>query len=254
MSQPRRGHEPAPEHEHEFEAELGLPEPLPEGERILWQGSPDAWQLALRRFHVRKIAWYFAGILLLRVLFLRHDGEAWAAIARTTLALGSLAVLAVATLGLIAYLSARGAVYTITNRRVVLRIGIVLTLTFNLPYRALADAALNPGKDGIGDVALTLPPADKIAWVHLWPHSRPWQVARPEPQLCCLPDAPKVAHVLREAWIAACGAPRGCSADAPVELAPAAAGTASTAPARQATPAARPRSPAGGALPQGARS
>ena len=31
-----------PEHEHEFEAEPGLPEQLPAGERVLWQGQPQA--------------------------------------------------------------------------------------------------------------------------------------------------------------------------------------------------------------------
>ena len=33
-------------HEHEFEAAPGLPEKLPQGERILWQGAPDALALA----------------------------------------------------------------------------------------------------------------------------------------------------------------------------------------------------------------
>ena len=43
-----------------------------------------------------------------------------------------------------AWLSARNTVYTITDRRVVMRIGIVLTLTFNLPFKRIAAAGLQP--------------------------------------------------------------------------------------------------------------
>ena len=33
-------------HEYEFEPQFGLPERLPQTERILWQGAPDAGTLA----------------------------------------------------------------------------------------------------------------------------------------------------------------------------------------------------------------
>ena len=42
--------------EHEFEAEYGLPEPLPRGERLLWQGGPDGSTLAREALHWRKLA------------------------------------------------------------------------------------------------------------------------------------------------------------------------------------------------------
>ena len=47
-------------HEHEWEAAPGLPSTLPDGEAIVWQGTPDWKQLAVHAFHVRKIAIYFA--------------------------------------------------------------------------------------------------------------------------------------------------------------------------------------------------
>ena len=57
--------------EHEFEAQYGLPEKLPEGERILWQGAPD-WQVIARRvFHVNKVAIYFA-LMLHSLAFCKH--------------------------------------------------------------------------------------------------------------------------------------------------------------------------------------
>ena len=36
--------------EHEFEAALGLPEPLPAGETILWQGAPSWTAMAKHVF------------------------------------------------------------------------------------------------------------------------------------------------------------------------------------------------------------
>ena len=51
--------------EHELEAAPGLPEPLPAGERVLWQGKPDWKRLANEAFHVRQVAVYFALMLAL---------------------------------------------------------------------------------------------------------------------------------------------------------------------------------------------
>ena len=42
-------------HEHEFEAAYGLPEALPKGETILWQGSPDFGDLAVRVFTLKRL-------------------------------------------------------------------------------------------------------------------------------------------------------------------------------------------------------
>ena len=53
-------------HEHEFEPAFGLPEPLPQGEHILWQGAPDFTDMAIRVFHLRKAAIYFAVLIASR--------------------------------------------------------------------------------------------------------------------------------------------------------------------------------------------
>ena len=62
-------------HEHELEPQFGLPEPLPASERILWQASPQWRGVALRVFHVRKLAVYFALILALRGALLVSDEQ-----------------------------------------------------------------------------------------------------------------------------------------------------------------------------------
>jgi len=204
--------------EHDFEPEHGLPEALPEGEHILWQGSPDATRLARQVFHVRKLAVYFAALIALRVAFLLAEGVPAAQVARSLVLLAPLALVCLAILALLARLSARSTVYTLTNRRVVMRIGIVLTLTFNIPLRHVAAADLRLGTDGHGDLPLALAPGERIAWVHLWPHCRPWKIAQPQPMLRCVPLATEVARLLTEAWCAATGQPAGTRA--PVAVAP----------------------------------
>lgn len=188
------------EHEHEFEASRGLPEPLPSDESLLWQGSPHAWAMARDVFHVRGLAAYFALILSLRAATVWSGGESTQSAVLAALHLMPLAIFALAALGLLAWLSSRTTVYTLTNKRVVMRIGIVLTLTFNLPLRSLVAANLRARKDGTGDIPLQLLASEKIAWIHLWPHARPWRVSSPEPMLRCVPQAAVVAERLSTAW------------------------------------------------------
>jgi hypothetical protein len=185
-------------HEHEFEAAPGLPEPLPRGERLLWQGSPDPVRLAIHAFHLRKLTLYFAAMLGLQWLYLLGDPQA--ALLRPLLISATMALLALGLLGLTAWFSARTTLYTLTDRRVIMRVGIVLTLTFNLPLKQIAGASIKSYANGAGDIALALKGEDRIAWLNLWPHARPWQLKRPEPSLRCLPDASAVAARLQTAW------------------------------------------------------
>ncbi|RZU02869.1 photosynthetic complex putative assembly protein PuhB [Rivibacter subsaxonicus] len=217
-----------PEHEHEFEAAPGLPEPLPAGERLLWQGAPDWRRLAVHAFHVRKLALYFALLLALHATGSIADGRSPADTLAAMLVVLPLPLLAIAIALGLAWLSARTTLYTLTDRRVVLRVGIVLSLTFNLPYRCIESAGLRSLAGGHGDIPLVLKAPDRIAWLHLWPHARPWQLARPQPMLRCVAEASQVARLLSQAWAASNGlasAPSG--AEAP----------ASAIPARTAHPA-----------------
>lgn len=189
----------APIGEYEFEPVHGLPEVLPSGETMLWQGSPEWTQLAIRAYHLRPVVVYFIALLVWRAVASWHDAEGWSE-AAPGLALWALfAAIATGTLALFAYLAAKTAVYTITSKRVVMRIGIVLTVSFNLPFTSIAAAGLRTYRDGSGDITLTLTPGNKIAWPHLWPHVRPWMLKQPEPMLRSIPDAAAVAEVLRRA-------------------------------------------------------
>jgi hypothetical protein len=192
--------------EHEFEAELGLPEPLPRGERLLWQGSPDWRVMAREAMHTRMLAVYFGVLLAWRGANVLAGGGSLLAAAEAVLWLLPLAVAAIAVLALLAWLIARTSVYTITDKRVVMRIGVVLSITFNLPHSQIESAGLRTNADGSGDVTLLLNDADRIAYVHLWPHARPWHLKRSEPMLRALPQARTVAAILATALADAAGA------------------------------------------------
>jgi hypothetical protein len=188
-------------HEHEFEAAPGLPEKLPEGERILWQGAPNPVSLGIHVFHVRALGGYFLAMLALQGLYL--SGEPGGLTLRPLLISLFAACLALSLLATVAWLTARGTLYTITNRRVVMRIGIVLTITLNLPFKALASAAVRSYRDSTGDIVVDIAGKDRMGWAHLWPHARPWALRKPQPSLRCLRDVQQVASVLQSAWTAA---------------------------------------------------
>lgn len=187
-------------HEHEFEADYGLPEALPKGESILWQGAPDFADLAVRVFHMKKLAVYFVVLMIVRGTYLYSlDVSAMTVLAGVLLVAG-LALTALAALGILAWLTARTTAYTLTDQRVVMRIGIVLTLTFNLPLKRIEAAGLLLARKGFGDIPLALSGGDRIGWLNLWPHARPWRLAKPEPMLRCIADAQTFAAMLQKAW------------------------------------------------------
>lgn len=194
MSESTRGHE------HEFEPEFGLPEPLPLGEKILWQGAPDFKALAVRVFHLRKLTWYFLALIMMRVSYLYATSLAGFELLMALIWPVALAVVGLASVGCLAWLTARTTAYTLTDRRVVMRIGIVLTLTFNLPLRTIEAAGLRVDADGSGDIPLRLGKGDRIAWLQLWPHVRPWTVTHPEPTLRCVPNVRDVAALMAKSW------------------------------------------------------
>jgi hypothetical protein len=190
-------------HEHEFEAAYGLPEPLPKGEKILWQGAPDFADLAVRVFHLEKIALYFAVLMAVRASFLYSTNEPYLTVLAGALMVAGLGLTAMVALTILAWLTSRTTAYTLTDQRVVMRIGIVLTLTFNLPFKRIETAGLQLTTKGFGDIPLVLSGGDRIGWLNLWPHVRPWRVAQPQPMLRCVPNAQAVAATFQQAWASA---------------------------------------------------
>jgi hypothetical protein len=185
--------------EHEHEALPGLPAALPHGERILWQGRPQLRTVALRVFHLRKFAVYFAVLLAWRAITALADGASLPDALVHTLWLLPVALAGLGLIALVAWLTVTTTIYTITNRRVVLRIGIALTITVNVPFKIIESAGLKVWSNGSGDIPLKMNTPDKMAWLHLWPHCRPWRYSTPEPMMLGVPNAQKVAGILAQA-------------------------------------------------------
>jgi hypothetical protein len=192
-------------HEYEFEPQFGLPERLPDDEFIVWQGSPDIGALANSAFHLKKIGFYFAVLIVACAWPALESGAGLMAVVSAVKWIVPLTVIAMASVWLLAWFTARTTVYTVTSKRVVMRLGIVLTVSFNLPFKQIASADVRVLKDGFGDITLALQGSDSIAWVHLWPSVRPWRISKPEPTLRAVPNVQAVSDKLRQAWTKSTG-------------------------------------------------
>ena len=187
-------------HDHDdfaVEPIRGLPEMLPEGEEILWQGAPGWTALARDAFKTYWIAGYFAAMAGWSVLNTGANGAATDYRAAVPfLVMGGVALF---LLYVVAYVQAKTTVYTITNRRVAMRIGAALTVTLNLPYKWIGSAELALRKNGTGTIALNLSGSTKFSYLVCWPHVRPWHITKPQPALRAIPDSHRVAGILAEA-------------------------------------------------------
>jgi hypothetical protein len=177
-----------------------LPADLPEGERVLWHGRPQWSSLARRAFWMEWVAAYFFLMALWNFAATAAEtslGEA-ALVAGKTVLLGALAL---GLLAALAYCASRTSLYVITSRRVVMKVGIALPIFFNLPFASIGSAGVYSYRDGTCEIPLALTGPSHIAYLHLWPHARPYCLQRPEPMLRAVPST--VADLLARALIAA---------------------------------------------------
>ncbi len=203
----------------------GLPELLPAGEDILWQGRPSARALAIHAFHVRFIALWFVGMTSWRMAAMSSNGAPGSELTSVALTAAGLGVAGLAVVCLLAWAVARSTIFTLTNRRMVIRHGAAIRKYINLPFTRIKSANLRRHGNGRGDIALTLQGKGRIGYLHLWPYARPFRFAPTEPLLRGVPDAEAVAARLTAAALAA--------APEQVRLAPEDGGTGS--PARPVT-------------------
>jgi hypothetical protein len=197
--------------EHQTEEIRGIPGRLPEGERLLWQGAPAWWPLAIRAYRVRALAMYFAALAALGLVAGLRDGLTAAEAVYGLVPLILLAFTALGIVTLIAWLSARATVYSITTRRVIIQGGAALPVTVNLPFAAVAAADVKLHGDGTGDIALCLMPPHRVSYALMWPHVRPWHFRAPEPSLRSIRAPAEVAQTLARALAAGAGMPSPAS-------------------------------------------
>jgi hypothetical protein len=211
----------------DFETLGGLSKRLPPGERILWQGNPDAVAIAYRFFKLGHLTAYFIVLCGWAVVSTALDNASLREVSAAAASFAALSLVALILVRGYAELISRTTLYTMTDRRLVLRVGIALPISINIPLNRIDGAAMRVMHDGAGEIAITLRPGERIAYLVLWPHTRVWRLARPEPVLRCIPEVRAVAAQLARV-LGAPGAPAGSSPQT----------VATTRPARNLTPSA----------------
>ncbi|KIN69969.1 putative photosynthetic co [Sulfitobacter noctilucicola] len=181
-----------------FEPIPGLPEALPEGEHILWQGRPDSLRLAKEAWKMNWVLGYFALLTVWRIGVSSTTVPLSEAMLHGVPFLLAGALAALILFGL-ATAQSRSTVYTLTNKRVAMRIGAALTMTLNLPYVQIGNAGLKLTKNGMGTLAFELLGDTRLSYMMTWPHVRPWHFNPSQPAFRAIPDAARVAAVFADA-------------------------------------------------------
>ena len=176
----------------------GLPELPPRGEVILWQGRPNWFRLTVESLNLWWVVAYFAVLTTWRFITV-IDVLSFERAIIMTLPIVIMTLIVFLLLMLVGFIQARATVYTITNRRVAMRIGAALTVTLNIPYTQIENAAVSVGKADCGNIALETKGASKFSYLVLWPHIRSWKLSKPEPTLRAIPDVQSVAQILAKA-------------------------------------------------------
>lgn len=178
----------------------GVAEALPPGERVLWEGAPAPQAIARHLLLVRPLSAYFA-VMVAWWMLANRDSMAsmafWTPVGMQLLLIGTV-------LGGFLWLGrwiARSTTYAITDRRIVMRLGVIFPLTVNIPLHYIMGAQVKRFGDGTGQIALQLDPKEKLAWIVLFPHVRPLSFANPQPLLRGLTDPSQVGAVLRAATL-----------------------------------------------------
>lgn len=183
--------------EHDVEPLLGLPECLPDGERLLWQGSPQTWALARHLFHFNKVWLWFTAVTLWQVVSISSQtgSELLHRLFVPALAL----MLALGIIYLLAWLYASTTIYTLTSHRVTMRFGLALQITMNLPFSEILKADVNDKGNDIGNIAFTVAEGARVSHMVLWPNVRPWHWMAPQPMFCCVDGLSKASAILTRA-------------------------------------------------------
>ena len=177
----------------------GLPRPLPPGESVVWQGAPNILSFARQVFHIGAVGAYFAILMVWTAVTGVADGATLDQVLADMLPLAALGGLVLAVLMLLARTMGRAAIYTITNKRIVFKIGAASVKTIDLPFKRIERVEVKADAKGRGNISICLKNDGKgTPYLLMWPHVRPWHVSWPQPTLRGLDDAKAVAEILAE--------------------------------------------------------
>ena len=162
----------------------------------MWQGAPSPWHLTAQALKARWIIGWCALLAVWRGGAALADGT----MADAGRAVATYAVIGAASIAILyacGYVMAKSTVYTLTNRRVVMRIGAALTVTLQMPFSRIGSADYAPGRGGTGTISFAPIGDGKLGTLALWPHCRPW-AKKAQPAFRAIPDAARVAELVGE--------------------------------------------------------
>jgi hypothetical protein len=148
---------------------------------------------------------------LIRVVIVGQSSGSLMAVVMSATWFVLLSSLALGILLLMAWLTERTTVYTLTNKRLLMRIGVALPMTINLPFSKINRVDLRLHKANgdesdqqvIGDIPVTLDESQKLSYVIMWPHAKPWSFGQTQAMLRAIPNAAHVAELLADAIVEA---------------------------------------------------
>ena len=160
--------------EYEDEPVEGLPDYLPEGETMVWQGRPTVAAMGRRIFFIPHLALYFGLLIAGHSVYRLMEGVSGVQVMGTFFWQAGLATTVLVLLAWLARSYAASVMYTLTSERLVIRSGVALPMMVNIPIEQITAADMRVYRDGTGDIVLT-PVADrKLHWVLLWPNVSAW--------------------------------------------------------------------------------
>jgi hypothetical protein len=178
---------------------------LPEGseivakdETILWEGRPLVAGLARQVFHIRAVMGYFFVLAAWNLASTHADGFRANAALLSAAWVVLPAVIGASVIYAMSWVFVATTHYTITDKRVIMQIGVAVPIALTLPLRQIAGADVKLYMDGSGDIPLALG-QQKLAYLLVWPHARPWRFKTTEPMLRAVPNARDVATILTRA-------------------------------------------------------
>lgn len=189
--------------EYDTEPVPGLPQNLPEGEILLWQGSPDPKAVAHQVLHTKAVAVYFALLALVPLAMSVVQGTELTPALLATARLAVVGAVAIAILNTLSRAIARTTIYSMTSKRIVLRYGVAFPLSLNIPFKEISAIDCKSYADGTADVALSVTGPLRMSYLHLWPHCRAWRLENAQPTLRVLRGGVETAKAIASNMMAA---------------------------------------------------
>ena len=185
--------------EHDAEPVPGLPQALPVDEQVLWRGRPLSRWFARDVLKSRWIGFYFAALAIATVASAVVTGSDFSGAMMAAGVLLLLGAVVIGLLELIAWAIGKTTVYTVTNKRLVMRVGIALPMTVNIPFSKIVSVDRRHIAGDCGDLSITLAGPERVSWLMLWPHVRMWKLRWPTPVLRCLPRLDRASDIIASA-------------------------------------------------------